>query len=105
MAEENCCKAIPVYRVEGLMEIELKDYGRNIPFEAVVKKICGIGKVFSNASSLDETSLVTTNQRGDERLQAISQNFRNGLNNTVLKSNRAKVCRATCNILFGIRTM
>jgi hypothetical protein len=65
-----------------------------------VKQFSGIGEALSNTPTKNKPRLVATNQRWDEGLKAISQNFGDALDSAVLKRNGPEILGFSSLIFF-----
>jgi hypothetical protein len=82
------------------VEVKLEDDCGSIPSVAAVEQVGGVGEPVNNAPPQHKPRLVTTNQRRDQRLQAIGEDFGDALDCRVLKRYGPKVLRLSSPILF-----
>lgn len=82
------------------MEIKFQNNGGGASLVAAMEKIRSISKVVSDATTKNEAGLVAPNEGRDEGLKAISKDFRNALDSTVLQSNRPEILRLAGDFFF-----
>jgi hypothetical protein len=86
--EENLGEAIPINRIEGFVEINLKDNRGDLTGDVVGADVHCVGVVLCNTSFQNKTNLISTNKVRDERLKSTREDFRYSFNGAVLKANR-----------------
>lgn len=82
---EDTIKAVPTNAIKSFMEVKLEDNGGCVPPVAAVEQFSGVSKTVGYASIQHKSRLVTTNQRRDQRLQAIGENFGDAFDSRILK--------------------
>jgi hypothetical protein len=97
---EDGNQAMPVDRVKGLTEVDLKNNGRSSPGVAAAEEVSGIDNVLGDAPSGKKTSLVRVHKVVDGRLQPGGQSFRDGFHDAVLEGNGAELGWMRCRVTF-----
>ena len=88
---EDSEKAIPVNRIESLMEVNFEDHRRLLTRVTTADKVGGVNDIFRDPTTFEETSLISLDEGVDVSLQPGCENFGDSLHEIVLEGDRAEV--------------
>jgi hypothetical protein len=94
-------KVVPVDRVKGFTEVDIKNQGGRFAIVAAAKKIGRVNNVLGDTAPGQEPSLVSVNKGLNRGLESRSQHLGDGFNDTILQRDGTVLERMVSRFDFG----